>query len=183
MPKLAYRTPLPRPDDPELLQGIYDAVAYGIPLRYAAVEQGISEHTAYQWYEDGNRALAEHPDTHDFALASTPNETLPECRSEPGSRARFAWTVKEARAALARDRVGVVRAGGKDWAAAMTLLERVMPDDFGRRPATVTVDQRQVHVTVVALPGVSEPELLALVRDRLEAGQRMLPAPSEVTDP
>src|SRR3990167_10601715 len=172
MPKLAYRTPLPRPDDPELLQGIYDAVAYGIPLRYAAVEQGISEHTAYQWYEDGNRALAEHPDTHDFALASTPNETLPVCRSEPGSRARFAWTVKEARAALARDRVGVVRAGGENWAAAMTLLERVMPDDFGRRPAHVTIDQRTVHVTIAAPPGTVADALTARL-------QRLLPAPTD----
>ena len=158
MPKLAYRTTLPRPDDPELLQAIYDDVAYGLPLKYAAAKNGISEWTAYDWCSDGNRQL------HEQELLGGP--------AELGSRALFAQAVKEARAALAIDRLAVIRAGGKDWAAAMTLLERVMPDDFGRRPATVTIDQRTVHVTIAAPPGTVADALTARL-------QRLLPAPTD----
>src|SRR3990167_2471205 len=165
MPKLAYRTTLPRPDDPQLLQAIYDDVAFGIPLRYAAVLAGIAENTAYHWITDYQHAI-------DQAPPGTPLEEL-------GSAAVFGHTVKEARAALVRDRVGVIREGGKPWAAAMTLLERVMPDDFGRRPATVTIDQRTVHVTISPPPG----DVSDALTTRL---QRLLPAPpdqlSEPTD-
>ncbi len=47
MPKLAYRTTLPRPDDPDILKSIADDVKRGVPMRYAAIRAGISENTAY----------------------------------------------------------------------------------------------------------------------------------------
>ena len=38
MPKLAYRSKLPRPDDPDILEPLADLIAQGVPMRLAAVE-------------------------------------------------------------------------------------------------------------------------------------------------
>ena len=105
MPKLAYRTTLPRPDDPELLGTIATQLEAGVPLRYAAVQAGVSEDTAYHWVMDGEAALASWPEGVELCSA-----------------ALFGQMVKEARAKYIRARLVRVHAGEKDWAANMTAL-------------------------------------------------------------
>lgn len=130
MPKLAYRNKLPRPDDPELLESIYNDISQGIPLRYAAVRAGISEGTAYHWQTLG-RAELDHVET----------EGLTNWNSVP--LACFAQTVKEARANCFGDRLSRLDAAeGNNWQKHATVLERRYPKDFGRNvqiEATTTV--------------------------------------------
>ena len=123
-PKLAYRSTLPRPDDPEILDTVDQALRLGVPLRYAAALAGISETTAYHWVTDCARAM-------EAAPPGTPLEEL-------GSAALFGQTVKEARASLVLEAVTEWRAAGKDWPKWATLLERLFPQDFGRGPRSET---------------------------------------------
>ena len=63
------------------------------------------------------------------------------------------------------------------WAAAMTLLERRRPKDFGRNQK-VTVESTSVNVSV-DLPALPEQQLLALLKDKLESGVKLLPPPPD----
>ena len=57
MPKLKMRPFLPRPDDPDILERIRDAITKGHPLRTAATLAGLHEDTAYGWKSRGKADL------------------------------------------------------------------------------------------------------------------------------
>ena len=157
MPALAYRTTLPHPDDPDILQRVADATRKGHPLATAARLAGIGASTAQEWRATGNAMLQAHPFT-------PPGEL--------GSHALFADAINQAEAEMVDAKLDEVNRDaalpGKGWTAAMTLLERRRPQDFARR-TNVQVDQRTVSVNLT-LPPAPEAELLQLVRARLEAG-------------
>lgn len=130
MPALAYRTTMPRPDDPEILESIYQDLIRGMPLRHAAVRAGISESTAYHWVMTGSGADG------DPVLSD----------GELGSHALFVQTIKEANAACVDAELTAWDAGGKDWVAHATKLERRFPNDFGRNQRIdITSQHTEIH--------------------------------------
>ena len=156
MPKLAYRSKLPRPDDPDLLASIRADLEAGVPLNYAAVHAGISDNTAYHWVWQGSQQLEQ---------AEQDPITLRDLR-ELGSEAVFAQAVKESLAACVVDGVGKWReAKVNDWARWATLLERRFPADFGRRDYR-QVEQRTLSVNVTAQLSPAQAEALAEVLSR-----------------
>ena len=138
MPAFKYRTKLPRPDDPDIIEGIYHGTSLGLPLTKAAALAGIGERTATEWYAIGCEQLA-----------------ILQDGEEPGSHALYALAVKEAEAELVSRAIGVVNQAmeePKGWLPAMTLLERRFPKDFGRGPQRLEIEHRgpSVSVTVIA---------------------------------
>ena len=128
MPKLAYRTTLPRPDDPEILESIYQDLSRGVPLRHAAVRAGISENTAYHWVMEAGQ------------MPPTDGEEL--C-----SQALFAQVVKEADAECVSSRLAQSDAAeGNNWQKHITVLERRFPQDFGRNQRIdITSQHTEIH--------------------------------------
>ena len=153
MPALAYRSTIPRPDDPSILDAIAQAIADGEPMATAAYSAGIAERTANDWIAQGLAEIEAQP-------VGTPIEKL-------GSHARFALTVKEAEARFVRENLSIVRAArapdAKGWIPAMTILERRRPQDFGRRDGA-----SQVNIGTINVVNVST--------DTLEAAQHVLAA-------
>lgn len=147
MPKLAYRTTLPRPDDPDILEAVYAQVSLGIPLSHAAVNAGVSEWTAWHWDEDGRKAIQAAEDAQDTR--------------ELGSVALFAQCVKEAKARSVAEGVREWRAAGKDWPKWATLLERRFPGDFGRFQR-IEVDTTTTQRVVIELSAEAAVALAAL---------------------
>ena len=160
MPKLLYRSKLPRPDAPDILEPIAAHLRLGVPLRYAATLAGISEHTAYGWVTDYARATEQAP-------PGTPLEEL-------GPAAAFGQMVKEARAALVLEGVTEWRNAGKDWPKWATLLERLFPHDFGRMNRA---DETAGPTTQVLIVTPDTAGALASYQ-----AQRLLMSPTEATE-
>lgn len=153
MPALKKRTRIPRPDDPELIQAICTSIQLGHPLDTAGRIAGLGHDVAPRWYRWGIAQLEAAPD--DFQ--GSPGEL--------GSHAAFAAKVKEAEAFMVDQQLHhVARDAAKPggWTAAMTLLERRRPQDFGRNQR-VEVDQR----VTVSLE-LSEQAMPALLRRAAE---------------
>ena len=163
MPKFLHRATMPRPGDPDIIQVYTDAVRQGLPLSTAATMAGIGEQTARDWLRLGLEALDEAP-------AKTP--------AELGSHALFAWAAKQADAAFVATNVGVINAaktGDKGWLPAMTHLERMKPQDFGRFQR-IEVEQRTVTVNLTAqLPPEAAQALLAMAQ--AEQGEQPMLTP------
>ena len=154
---------LPRPNDPGLLQCIREQVALGVPLRYAAINAGLSEDTAYQWRMEGEAQL--------------------EAGDAQGSHAAYAKMLKEANAACVVDSLHNWReAKVNDWQRWATLLQRRYPEHFSER-SQLTIEQRtlSISVTIDALPPDAIPALQeALSRyqaKQLGAGDASLDTP------
>ena len=130
MPALKYRTIMPRPDDPEILESIYADVSRGVPLCHAAVRAGISEWTAYAWVDDAKAEIGD---------GTTPHGEL-------GSVAHFAQVVKEAHAECVSSRLAQADAAeGNNWQKHITVLERRFPNDFGRNQR---IDIKSEHTEI-----------------------------------
>ena len=161
MPALKYRTTLPKPDDPAILESIYQDIVAGIPMRYAAVRVGIAADTAYHWRMEGNHALEQLETDTETDISTVPS-------------AVFAQTVKEAEAECVASNVQAWMNPdiGKDWVKHATLLERRYGSDFGKNQQ-VTIES---HVTVLTaqLPQLAEAELLKLLSDKLASGRKLL---------
>ena len=152
MPALAYRTKLPRPDDPDILDTIREEVAKGTPLRHAAVLAGIHENTAYRWGTWGREALENAQD----------GQSL----EELGSHAVFVWNLKEAQAEFVSEALDNWRGSeAKEFAIWATLLERREPGDFGRSDKR-QVEQRTVSISVTAQLSGDQAEALLRVLSR-----------------
>ena len=164
MPKLRHRVTMPRPGDPDIIQAYTDAMKIGLPLGTCATMAGISADTARDWLRLGTEALGAAPD---------------KTAEELGSHALFAWSVKQADAAFVLDNVAVINAcktGSKGWLPAMTHLERMKPQDFGRFQR-IEVEQRTVTVNLTAqLP----PEAARALLDMAQA-EATAPAPKSPT--
>lgn len=145
MPALLYRTTMPKADDPDIVATISQAMSTGHPLSTAAALAGIHEDTLYHWLDAGKAEIAQ------TEGAWTP-------WAELGSRAQLVIHVKEALAGLVSEALEHVRAGGKDWVAWMTLVERRMPQDFGRNQH-IEIEQ---HTTVSITNQLPEGALEAL---------------------
>ena len=163
MPALKVRATMPRPGDPSIIQAYTDAIRQGIPLGTAATMAGIGEQTARDWLRQGLEAL-------DAAPESTAEEL--------GSHALFAWSVKQADAAFVATNVGVINAaktGDKGWLPAMTHLERLKPQDFGRFQR-VEVARTSVTVSITAqLPPGAAQALLAMGQAEQDRATKFLP--------
>ena len=155
---------MPRPDDPEILESVYDDLKRGIPLRHAAVRAGISEDTAYHWLTEARQ------------IPVTDGEEL-------SSQVLFGQVVKEGLAACVDDRLTKSDgAEGNNWQKHITILERRFPDDFGRNQRITT---ESVTVSVQVSAQLTEGQLTDLMQslaDRATA-QRALPQLTETTPP
>ncbi|KKN34809.1 hypothetical protein LCGC14_0789890 [marine sediment metagenome] len=165
MPKLLYRTTMPHPDDPEIIASITAAVNKGHPLASAAALAGIHDETLYHWTAKGREELAQ-----------AEGHTL--LWEELGSHARLVIHIKEALAGLVDEALDHVRAGGKDWAAWMTLLERRMPKDFGRNQAEAQALPAPLGFAVL-LPPEAVQGLLDIAQRAQNRGARFLPPGGE----
>ena len=146
MPALAYRTTIPKPDDPDILEAIYVDVTRGIPLRHAAVRAGISEWTAYGWVDQAKAEIGEGAQPH----------------GELSSVALFGQMVKEALAACVDDRLAKSDAAeGNNWQKHITVLERRFPNDFGRNQRIEI--EHNVNVTHRLELGSAEAAILARI--------------------
>ena len=111
---------LPKPDDPDIVKRVTDATLLGHPIQTAGRMAGLGHTTAWEWLRKGTALLVEHPEVDPAEL---------------GSHAVFADAVEKARAEMVDKqlrRIDMAAKEPKNWPAAMTLLERRLPDDFGR---------------------------------------------------
>ncbi|KKN39239.1 hypothetical protein LCGC14_0745220 [marine sediment metagenome] len=159
MPKLKYRTRMPRPDDPSVLRRIYQATRKGHPITTAGTLAGLGESTAYEWYKLGQAQLQD--------------------GEEHGSHVRFAKVVNLAEAQRVDALLDLITEHGRkgNWVALMTREERRRPQDFARRfeaKVETTIDQ---HVTFSV-------EALSPARQRAlaELALKSLPAPEQDQD-
>ena len=166
MPALAYRTTIPKPDDPAILKAVYTARQRGHPQETAAQFACISQRTFEDWYRIGKEQLASAGDVRMTEASAR----------ELGPHALFAWTIKEADWEMVDDNLKHIHAArAENWQAAMTLLERRRPDDFGRNQR-ITTESVNINVSVTAeLTEAQTTELLAALAER--SGQaRTLPS-------
>ena len=152
-----------RPDDPLILARVVEATRKGHPIQTASALAGLSHTTAWEWMRDGTALLDANP------------EKSPE---ELGSKAVWANEIKSAQAEMVDkqlDRIDIAAAEPKHWPAAMTLLERRFPNDFGRNQR-ITTESVSINVNVTAeLTEAQTTELLAALAER--SGQpRTLPS-------
>ena len=155
MPTLKTRTSMPKPNDPNILKGIAEATTLGHPIQTAGRLIGLGHTTAWDWLRKGTALLEASPD-------STPEEL--------GSFAVFAVTVKDAEAKMVDKQLQYIQRDASQkggWTAAMTLLERRRPKDFGRNQQ-ITVDTTVTYVHELG-PG-AEAAILAR-REELESLQ------------
>ena len=172
MPALAARATMPRPGDTAIIAAFSNAIEQGHPIDTAATIAGIGAMTARDWITQGNAQLDADPD------GARPVTEL-------GSHAAFAAAHKQALAELVDAKLGQIHdaaaSGPKFWPAAMTLIERRFPRDFGRNER-LEIEQRSVNVNVTleALPpGQREALIAALSRTPPQA---LLAGPSDTID-
>ena len=159
---------MPRPNDPEIIKRFAEATAKGHPVATAAQLAGISRVTAQEWIVQGNAQL--------------------EAGDELGSHASFAAEHNQALAALVDAKLDQIHdaaaSGPKFWPAAMTLIERRFPRDFGRNER-LEIEQRTVTLvtTYDQLPPAQREALIALLGgrtdDNSEPATLALPPPSD----
>jgi hypothetical protein len=114
------RPPGPAKLTSEVQKTIIEAVADGVPLKYAAQAAGIGERTVARW-----KRLGKSPENADYAAFST---ALKKAEGE----------------AIARNVRIVKTAAETTWTAAAWWLERRYPGDFGRDSDTITKLKRLV---------------------------------------
>lgn len=157
MPKLATRSTMPRPNDPDIIRRVAEAVRKGHPITTAGILAGLGDSVANYWWRTGCEQL--------------------EAGEEHGSHAPFARAVKRAQAEmLERCLVPIndqIEQG--NWVPGMTLAERRFPQDFGRNQ-TVSIKQETLTVILTGtLPPGAEAELLRQRLARLEAPKLIEP--------
>ena len=165
MPKLLYRTTIPKPDDPDIIARFSQAVAIGHPVGTACTLAGMEQSTASRWLTQGEQESAAHEANG---------------AEEPGSHVAFFRAFKASQAEFCARNLGVVTdaanlGGAKGWLPAMTLLERRMPQDFGRRTeVSVKSESVIVHVTAT-LSEATQAKVWAIAA----RAQKALPPPAQ----
>lgn len=105
---------------PELQKNILRLIEMGVPQKHAALACGIHECTVSTWKARGEKGIE-------------PYANFLKAMKEADSRAMARYVELVAKAACI----------DKQWAAAMTMLERRWKDHFGRKEnLTITDDQR-----------------------------------------
>lgn len=93
----------------ELCDEICNDIKAGVPIRHAAISHGITEVTFYNWYNAGKEAKS-------------------------GNKKKFYDKVEEAKSVAITLRARrIYKAGESNWQADAWWLERVDPDNFGRK--------------------------------------------------
>ena len=152
------RPAMPHPDDPEILYAVYEARKLGHPQDTATQAAGIALRTYEDWWRLGKEQLE----------AAGPVRLTKEQAQELGSHASFAWSIKEADWEMVEDNLQHIRAArGDNWQAAMTLLERRRPKDFGRNQQ-IQIESNSTVRYVHELGPRAEAAILAR-REELEA--------------
>ena len=156
MPKLAYRTTNPNPNDTAIAQRFSDAIRAGHPVATAAVLAGISERTARRYLAQGRD----------------------EAEQEQGSPCLFWRMFKEAEADFVESQLQRIHRdadakGG--WAAAMTLLERRRPQDFGRNQR-IEIEQHSISANV--MPELTDAQQAMMLRLLTEDTPLLPPPPT-----
>ena len=158
-PKLLYRSKMPHPDDPDIVESIVDSLELGMSQPAAAALAGIHEDTLYHWRYQGEAELAALQGRH------VPWEEL-------GSKAKLVIRIKQARAGVMKRALqGWWANTDRDWAKYATMLERLFPADFARR---TNVQVETQHTVQLELAAPAEQELLRIVAQRLA-----LPSPQD----
>lgn len=152
-------TRTPRPDDPAMLAVIAKATAKGHPVTTAAELAGLGASTGTLWYRLGKEEL--------------------EAGDEQGSHVAFMATINRARATMAEVRLTRIDEAGEKgmWQADMTVLERRMPEDFGRFQR-IEVESKSL---VINLTGTLPPGALEALHALAEAETKRLPAQTITT--
>ena len=93
----------------ELCDEICKDITQGVPIKHAAIAHGISESTFYNWMDKGKKAKS-------------------------GKFCKFFNKVNEAKSQAIKLRAKrICKAGKSNWQADAWWLERVDPENFGRR--------------------------------------------------
>ena len=143
----------PRRLTPDVQQRIIDHVADGNYPEVAAQLAGVPRRTFSRWLHDGRIDLDQ--------------------GVEDSSVARLALAVEKARAECVAHKVKRVQeAGEKSWQADAWWLERNLPHLYGRNQR-IEIESKSI-VLHPALPPVAEAELLALLRDKVASGRKLL---------
>ena len=112
----------------EEIANIMKLISSGVPYKYAVMSQGFSEEAFYKWRNRGEEVIKkqdEHYDAYGEELKLTKYETL---------LVKFVHEFKKARLrAISRNVVIINKAAEEQWQAAAWWLERVCPNEFGRR--------------------------------------------------
>ena len=93
----------------ELCKEICNDIKAGVPIKHAAISHGITERTFYNWFDRGKEAKS-------------------------GKFKKFYDEIKEAKSVAITLRARrIYKAGESNWQADAWWLERVDPDNFGRK--------------------------------------------------
>ena len=93
----------------QLCDEICNDIKAGVPIKHAAIARGITDATFYNWYNQGKNAKS-------------------------GAKRRFYEQVEEAKSVAITLRARrIYKAGETNWQADAWWLERVDPDNFGRK--------------------------------------------------
>ena len=142
MPKLRSRPTQPRPDDPAIIEHFSNAIRKGHPISTAAELAGIGDTTARRYIEYGAREAE---------------------AGEVGSYRAFWEAFKAAEAEMVDEQLDRVHRDASQkggWPAAMTLLERRRPQDFGRNQR-IEIESNATIIYVHELGPSAERAILA----------------------
>ena len=159
MPALAYRTTMPKPDDPEIQQAAYDCQRTGYSHRVTAAKIGIGITTLTDWLKLGRTELTD------------PN------RGELGSHAMFAAHFEQGAAECEAENTDHIMAARYDRAAAFVpalVMNKARNGDEWVEKRDVTATLEAVVTFIHELGPRAERAILAR-REELES----LQAPSE----
>ncbi len=157
---LPYRTESPQPNDPELIATVVDGYERGLGQRAIAANARMGRTTLDQWIRDGQIELN--------AYHAGETETL-------GSYGLFYSYIERAYAQFEGRKVDKIEAAGPDWVAALAHVTRRNPGEWAeKRQIQIESTSVVVHAT---LPQLAEQQLLALVKDKLDSGVKLLPPP------
>lgn len=133
MPALAFRTTLPKPDDPDILAKITEATLKGHLLSTASTLAGIGHSTAKEWRLQGEADLD---------------------AGEPSPHATFAATLKDAEAECVDGKLGHINEAGEKgyWQASGWYLERSRGQEWGKNDR-VDITSTQLTIQVTLPPG------------------------------
>ena len=93
----------------QLCEEICNDIKAGVPIKHAAIAHGITDATFYNWYNQGKEAKS-------------------------GAKKKFYDKVEEAKSVAVTLRARrIYKAGEMSWQADAWWLERVDPDNFGRK--------------------------------------------------
>lgn len=148
--------------DASITKNIAGLIAAGNPVKAACWATGVSEATFYLWQEKGEAIARE------IEAADDPEAARAGLDEASAAYLEFYEAIKRARGAAIASRIKVIRQAADDgtWQAAAWWLERMYPDEFGRRERIEVKDDRAVR-DPLAERVLTDEEVRGLVNDLL----------------